>query len=165
MNIRKTILQTIFIVIASILLGFTNNIVNPNRVLISFDRPQAPAASDSTFETEEPITVDGPVVLSKEQLSTLIQKQNVIIIDARTPAEFQSGHIPGAINIPFDLLSQHIEQIDAFEREKWLVPYCDGPPCEKSMELATLLFDMGFMRVAYYEAGLDDWKKTEEVAF
>lgn len=33
------------------------------------------------------------------------------ILDVRTPAEFESAHIPGAYNVPLDLLDEHTEEI------------------------------------------------------
>ena len=41
------------------------------------------------------------------QLNDLLVKHNnkVFIVDIRTPAEFSSGHIKGAFNIPLDVIS------------------------------------------------------------
>lgn len=160
---RKTLFQAFFIAAISVILGFANHVVNPNRAKISKERPNAQITDDSTFEIDKISKIDGPVVLSKEQLLKLRQQDNVIIIDARSIDEYASGHIPDAINIPFEQLGDYIQQIDEFSHAKWLVPYCDGPPCEKGMELANILFEMGFEHVAYYDAGLEDWKTTEEV--
>jgi phage shock protein E len=37
-------------------------------------------------------------------------RRGAAIIDVRTPAEYRSGHLPGAINIPLDELSTRIAQ-------------------------------------------------------
>lgn len=163
MTIRITLYQAFLIVIISTILGFANHLVNPNRTKLSIERPKTPTVDDSTFESGRPAKMNGPVVLAKEQLLKLIQNGDVIIVDARTSEEYAVAHIPDAINIPFEQLGDFIQQVDEFAREKWLVPYCDGPPCEKGKELADIFFEMGFGRVAYYDAGLDDWKTTEEV--
>lgn len=34
------------------------------------------------------------------------------IIDVRTPGEYQSGHIPGSINIPLNVLPDKVKQLD-----------------------------------------------------
>ena len=44
------------------------------------------------------------------QLATL-QSADVPLIDVRTPAEFASGHIPGARNIPVDELRERMHEI------------------------------------------------------
>lgn len=37
-----------------------------------------------------------------------------IIIDVRTPGEYEAGHIPGAINIPLQELNLHLDKIKDF---------------------------------------------------
>lgn len=47
---------------------------------------------------------------SKEELKKIIE-QGGTIIDVRTPAEFQSGHPKGAINIPLQNIEAKIKDI------------------------------------------------------
>jgi len=35
-----------------------------------------------------------------------------LILDVRTPLEFQMGHAPGSVNIPLDQLSIRLEELD-----------------------------------------------------
>lgn len=42
--------------------------------------------------------------------------QEVKVIDVRTPAEFAGGHVEGAINIPVNIIHQHIEEIKAINQ-------------------------------------------------
>jgi len=53
---------------------------------------------------ERPIVMNSPVEPFKRidvtQMKEMIDRGNPQIIDTRTPAEFSSGHVPGAINIP-----------------------------------------------------------------
>lgn len=44
------------------------------------------------------------------------------ILDVRTPAEFNSGHIEGAINIPVDQVANRIDEIK--EMPTPVVAYC-----------------------------------------
>jgi len=43
-------------------------------------------------------------------------KNGVVIIDVRTPHEFDKGKIPGSINIPVDRMSISIERIKAINK-------------------------------------------------
>ena len=51
-----------------------------------------------------------------------IGKENVQIIDLRDNPEYYVGHIPTAVNIPYDELE---EKKDSLQRNKLLILYCD----------------------------------------
>lgn len=42
----------------------------------------------------------------------LLLEQGATIVDVRTKAEFQNGHIKGAVNIPLNNLSNHYAKLD-----------------------------------------------------
>lgn len=56
----------------------------------------------------------------KADLGELIA-QGAQIIDVRTPAEFQSGHIKKAVNIPLDKLSNSLKKIS---KDKPVITCC-----------------------------------------
>ncbi len=144
-------------------MGFAANFVHPNGVKITINRPEKQAAEDTVFLQNMGGETNEAVVINKQQLKDLISTGTIILIDARRPQEFLHERIPNAINIPFEMLGDYIDTIDSLPKTSWIVTYCDEPPCDKAKLLATTLADMGFTRVAYYDAGLDDWKKTEDV--
>ena len=48
-------------------------------------------------------------------------EQGAIIVDVRTPKEFASGHVPGALNIPIEELAKSVARVP---KNKTLVVYC-----------------------------------------
>ena len=38
------------------------------------------------------------------------------VIDVRTPAEFQGGHVPGSKNIPLNVISNRVNEIKALKK-------------------------------------------------
>ena len=56
---------------------------------------------------------------NKSQVNTL--PSNPYLIDVRTPAEFESGSVPNAINIP---LSEVESSIDKFKGKENIVVFC-----------------------------------------
>jgi rhodanese-related sulfurtransferase len=55
-----------------------------------------------------------PNVLDVDTLRDLVARQEPItILDVRTPAEFESAHIPGSYNVPLDLLPEHAREFGA----------------------------------------------------
>lgn len=50
-----------------------------------------------------------------------IIKENVYFVDVRSPEEFASGSVDGAVNIPLGALPQ---QVSAFENRRHIVVFC-----------------------------------------
>lgn len=57
---------------------------------------------------------------SKVDLKELVKK-GAVIVDVRTPAEFQGGHIKGAINIPLQSLEKNLGKLS---KEKAVITCC-----------------------------------------
>jgi phage shock protein E len=49
--------------------------------------------------------------------------QNTLVVDVRTPAEFQGGHYDGAINIPLSDLGQQLDQFGD-DKARSIILYC-----------------------------------------
>ena len=103
-------------------------------------------------------------VISYEQLIRLLKEKEIQLIDARSKEGYLEGHIPGAINIPYEQYFDYEEQISNFPEDKWLVCYCDGPPCELGAQMAEELKLRDFKKVAVYRGGINDWKQHASLA-
>ncbi|GGR74261.1 sulfurtransferase [Micromonospora fulviviridis] len=60
----------------------------------------------STSETARPATLDA---VSLRELIDAGRAPR--LLDVRTPAEFETSHIPGSYNVPLDLLKEHREEL------------------------------------------------------
>jgi phage shock protein E len=68
-----------------------------------------------------------------------------LIIDVRTPGEFASGHIEGAINIPYDIIDKKIEK-HATDRSRSILVYCRSG--NRSTHAKQTLKSMGYTQVS-----------------
>jgi rhodanese-related sulfurtransferase len=75
------------------------------------------------------------------------------VIDVRTPDEYASGHIPGAVNIPFDQVAQRIDEL---ETPQGVVLYCMIGPRARKGESALLA--AGYEKVFHLEGGFAAWQ-------
>jgi rhodanese-related sulfurtransferase len=76
-------------------------------------RPLAQAGLPISVMDNLPFLGDAALAAAADQISPIDLKQAltdpkrpVLVIDVRTPAEFQRGHLPRAISIPIDQLAQ-----------------------------------------------------------
>lgn len=81
---------------------------------------------------------------------------SVIVIDARSPDAFSSGHIPGAISIPHRQMNP--ESTSHLDKSALIVTYCDGIGCNASTKGALAMSKLGF-KVRELIGGLDWWKR------
>ncbi len=60
--------------------------------------------------------------ISIDEVKALMAKKQVLLVDVRDPQSFADGHMPGAINVPFDRIPDYVE---TWKKEKRLiVTYC-----------------------------------------
>ena len=96
--------------------------------------------------------------LNAKQFYEMIQKEkDVIILDVRTPQEYQEGHISNAINIPVQILGQQLDKLKNFKDKKILV-YCRSG--HRSAIASQILDRAGFKNVYNLKGGLFEWKAS-----
>jgi len=76
-----------------------------------------------------------------------------LLLDVRTPEEFQAGHIPGAINIPHEQVASRVAELDL---ENGVAVYCTKGPRARLGEQALLA--AGASDVLHLEGGLSAWQ-------
>ncbi|MFF0133054.1 rhodanese-like domain-containing protein [Streptomyces mirabilis] len=75
-----------------------------------------------------------PVSLATDQARTRLHE--LTVIDVRTPAEYASGHLPGALNIPLDHVRRALPEIrHAAERGDVLVVCASGARSENACKV------------------------------
>jgi rhodanese-related sulfurtransferase len=79
------------------------------------------SAMDLVAAAKQTIT-EIPVEAAKETLA------NMLVLDVREPAEYEAGHIPGAINIPRGVLEFKIGAHPAFQGavDRDILVYCQS---------------------------------------
>jgi len=122
--------------------------------------PLPTIAIDSTADASAAAVAQQLPMISVEQLQTLLEKQQVTLLDARLPQEYNSGHLPGAINMPFEDWDARQQLADELPKDKWLIAYCGGPACDLAELLAWELIRQGFNQVALFPQGAEGWQKA-----
>lgn len=92
--------------------------------------------------------------ISREELLDRLLSGDVVLLDVRSSAEFDQGHLPQAKGIPVEALEARLAELP---RDKEVVAYCRGPMCLLSEDASRILRSNGF-RVKRLAAGYPDWK-------
>ena len=94
--------------------------------------------------------------ISKDELWSRVQSNDVVVIDVRPVEEFINGHIPGAISIPLAELKDRLNEIP---NDQEIVAYCRGPYCVLSPEAIKILKNEGYEALRLEES-LPEWKSA-----
>jgi rhodanese-related sulfurtransferase len=93
------------------------------------------------------------------QLAHRLVSGGAILLDVRTPPEYEEHHIEGAANIPVDELvarSTEIEKLTGSDKAKPIVVYCHSG--KRAARAKMLLLEAGYQQVTNL-GGIDDWDR------
>ena len=80
-------------------------------------------------------------------------------IDARSEAEYRSGHIPGALLLNAESWEPLVPKVlEAWEPERTAIVYCASPGAQASREVAERLRDFKLGPVFVLQGGWKAWK-------
>ena len=95
--------------------------------------------------------------VSVDELETMIQSDNILLLDVRPSVEYESGHITGAISVPLNNL---MSQLRNLSRDKEIIAYCRGPFCVLADEAVKILSEKGY-RVRRLDQGYPEWSMNQ----
>lgn len=115
-----------------------------------------------------PTSLPGAKTVLAAQAKSLIE-QGIPVYDVRGQQEFNEGHVPGAIHVPYKEASAKEPEFDAsddsFELGKLpqdknsaLLMYCDGTTCWKSYKSASMAIKNGWKNIIWFRGGFPEWK-------
>lgn len=101
------------------------------------------------------VALGEPSLLLREKWQAEVSREpNVLLLDVRSEQEFQEGHIPGAQNIPHDLLPQQLSRLASY-KDKKVVLYCRSG--RRSAMAAEVLEKGGFSKLYHLEGDMNGW--------
>ena len=87
-------------------------------------------------------------------------KRGVVLVDARDPADYLEGHIPGAHEFdPYHPEKYFPDVLPPCQAAQKVLVYCNGGDCDDSQTAALLLKDVGIpiRKLFVYGGGITDW--------
>ncbi|MEV3912780.1 rhodanese-like domain-containing protein [Streptomyces canus] len=77
-----------------------------------------------------------------------------VVLDSRSTAAWDQGHVPGAVHLPTALIPEQAGQL--LDRSVPVVTYCWGPGCNGATRAASALAELGF-QVKEMLGGFEYW--------
>jgi rhodanese-related sulfurtransferase len=94
--------------------------------------------------------------ITRSELQDAIAADAVVVVETLGPMYYESGHLPGAINIPHTQVAELAPELLP-DRDAAIVTYCSNPQCQNSSAVQAQLRSLGYSDVRKYTEGKDDW--------
>ena len=119
------------------------------------NKPAAPPVADAANDSVK----HADAAAAKKLIDDSGAKKNgkVVVLDIRTPEEYNAGHIAGAVNIDF-MGKEFADKVAKLDREKTYVVHCQsGRRSTKSLETFKKL---DFKGIVHLDDGFSSWQKA-----
>ncbi|MDQ1329856.1 MAG: hypothetical protein QG578_118 [Thermodesulfobacteriota bacterium] len=148
----KTSRQILFISLIVLIAGFASNKLRSDKI---------PFAEDWSAKSNLVTSSGENLEISIAEATNLFNKAEAVFIDARSGAEYDTGHIKGAKSLPYKEVDwKFVDAMTGVPEESAIITYCDGETCELSMELAVFLRNTGYKNVRVLSNGWTVWQQN-----
>jgi rhodanese-related sulfurtransferase len=119
----------------------------------------------------QPMTpAEGVRTVGELEVLQALQDPGVMVIDGRVRPDWETGTIPGAINMPYTEMADRLHELGCQEDFEGyicdaetvpnLVMFCNGPWCGQSPEAIRRIIAAGYPveKISYYRWGMQGWR-------
>lgn len=93
----------------------------------------------------------------EEFLEQMKSNHHKVLLDVRTPGEYEKGHIPGAININIE--DDFRNRLQSLDTAKTIFVYCLAGG--RSSNAASILSELGFNKIVNLKDGFSRWRSRD----
>jgi rhodanese-related sulfurtransferase len=152
--IRQAVREAAILLIAAMGIALAVYAVRPDKIA---NQP-IPAGGDVALQST---AMSGYAEIPMDVALRLYHENQAIFADARPAADYEAGHVKGALHLnPADQDAWLSDLIAATDSRATIVTYCDGEDCHLATELAELLYLNGFENVYYLKNGWTRWREN-----
>lgn len=83
---------------------------------------------------------------------------NLRLLEVLSPGDYEDGHIPGALNVPFNDRFDTAVQETIPHKDQWIAVYCSDSNCSMSAQAAERMESLGYTNVIHFADGKSGWK-------
>ena len=118
------------------------------RLLLCWVAAAAPLALADDFQT--------PAIAAAELMARQGKPDAPLVVDVRPNGEYKSGHVAGALNIPYDKMDKHLDQLT--QAPHGVVLYCTQG--HRTRQAEQTLIENDVPNVFHLQGGLGAWRQA-----
>ena len=99
------------------------------------------------------------IELELPEVHQVWQRGEAVFVDARAAKYFKLGHIPGAVNIPVNRVTEMLSVLPT-NKDAYLITYCGSISCPIAYILREFLLEEGYRNVQVFPSGILGWESA-----
>lgn len=108
---------------------------------------------------DAPMSIDGAKTVDSAAIIDLVgAADNLVILDNRKEADFNAGHIEGAIRLIDTDINSAEDLAKVAAKDQPVLFYCNGVKCGRAANAVKKAVGFGYSNLYYYALGMEDWK-------
>ena len=150
-SIGRSVVEAALVAAVAAVLGLAVNAVRPSGLVLVARTP---------YETLVPCPEPGGPVAAVSADAPVLGDERTFVVDARSPEAFAHGHLPGAVNLPYDWLDPvpearlgELAAAIAASRARTVVVYGDGGRPDSGEHLGREISGRGIKNVHFVAGG------------
>ena len=137
---------------------------NEEAVLVKFREKDGAAYAEEISYKPSLAFIPADKVIELDELSSLLKKDskkaNYMLLDVRGVADFNEGHLPKAVSLPFYRFNHFKDRLPK-DKNTLIVTYCNGYGCGMSPHFNRVVKEVyGYKNVKMFIAGFPTWQQT-----
>lgn len=98
------------------------------------------------------------IISQSDLLDRLDDADSPLVVDVRTPGEYRRGHVPSAVNIPYQQVGARLGELGEVNGRD-IVVYCEAGP--RAQRAEATLRAAGFERLYRLEGDMSAWRRGQ----
>ena len=100
------------------------------------------------------VMAQGPTAINSQKLTNLVNREEATVIDIRGQADFNKGHIQGAVNIPLSKIKENTQDLEKYKGRPIIMVCANGIQVAGACDS---LRKAGFDQVHKLAGGMTSW--------
>lgn len=92
--------------------------------------------------------------VTAEEGDRFIKENSPLILDVRTPQEYEAGHLENAVLLPVQILQANLDKLEKYKQQPVFIYCATG---NRSTVASKILIDSGFKNIVNLRSGIKDW--------
>jgi rhodanese-related sulfurtransferase len=152
--IKQSIQEALFLIFVAVVIALIVYAIRPDKITpVTTPAGEDSAGMDASDEGRREIAI--------EAAWELFKKGGAVFADSRHRADYDAGHIEGAVHLPAaDPDAWLNDFLTTADPMVLIITYCDGDACPLAEELVELLLLNGFENVRFLKNGMTRWRQN-----